>query len=340
MKRITPAPGPSLPSNALGYSSMIDRVAAETRDHELVTLHDSGPYRHLRLQGSRTSDYWFEVTTWPDYIAVNGSMGSFIFRMGGNDVFDSSSAGAKREPIVLAALARAVDRNRGLREYDMEAFAQAVLSYVVTQTAALPLGDRQAIVDDVLARVILTEEFATQCEEGAREAIASYDGHLGFQFAPDVEWDFSDYSAALTWSAHALDLVVKTYRDRATTRPSATPAPAADRASIAAPAPRPPAYFERPFTRRDVDHALSVEILLGSVTTESLTQVIYDLSRSMSHARTLTQEAAAELAEAGLNDPRLTRDSLTDIVFAGLSLEASTIPVETRPSQQRNATAA
>ena len=314
MKRTISAPGPRIPSNAFGYSTMIDRVAGETRDHELVTLHDSGPYRHLRLQGSRTSDYWFEVTTWPDYVAVNGSMGSFVFRMGGNDIFGSSSAGVKREPVVLA--------------------------HVVTQTADVPLGDRQSIVDDVLARVILTEEFATQCEEGAREAIASYDGHLGFQFAPDVEWDFSDYSAALTWSAHALDLVVKAYRDGATSRPSVAPAPAVDGASVATPAPRPPAYFERPFTRRDVDLALSVEILLGSMTTESLTQVIYDLSRSMPHARTLTQKAAAELAEAGLNDPQLTRDSLTDIVFAGLSLEASTISVGTRPPHLRDAATA
>ena len=207
------APEPLIPRSIFGFSPMRQRVHSELSENVMHAYLDSGMYRHLSFVSPEpTRGHWCVITSSPDALTILGSMGAFTFTHRG-DPFEMITSDVNTTLAQLARDVSAVDRHYGLREYDMETFGQAVLANVASGTRDRTDEDRRAIVADVLTRVVLTEEYGTQCEEGAREAIDMYDGHLGFQFDPDTKWDFESYSAAFEWSAHALILGVERYRE-------------------------------------------------------------------------------------------------------------------------------
>lgn len=54
------------------------RYDKDTGKHVLTVLHDEGQYRHLRMSAPDTSEYWFEVATWPGSLAVRGDAGKVL----------------------------------------------------------------------------------------------------------------------------------------------------------------------------------------------------------------------------------------------------------------------
>ncbi|BDZ52404.1 hypothetical protein GCM10025867_46450 (plasmid) [Frondihabitans sucicola] len=208
-----------VPSNPFGYGTMKPRFESEVKAHQMTILKDDGLYRHLSFRNPDNGGYWFDILTWPGSLVIAADMGSFTFRRE-PDMFEWFGTGSFIEYPYLSQKVVAVDARMGLREYDMTIFASRVLDYVVEHTQEMPQGDRQSVIDDVLARVILTEDYATQCEEGAREAILDYPGLNGFQFERDVDWKFDDFSAAFTWCCHAIRHGILAYRD-AKTAPAA-----------------------------------------------------------------------------------------------------------------------
>ena len=47
--------------------------------HEMKVLLDNGIYRHLRFKQQGSSNMWFDVVTWPGFLAYTGDMGAFVF---------------------------------------------------------------------------------------------------------------------------------------------------------------------------------------------------------------------------------------------------------------------
>lgn len=47
--------------------------------HEMTVYKDEGFYRHIRFGRPKSSIYYFELTTWPGYLAVTGDCGDFLF---------------------------------------------------------------------------------------------------------------------------------------------------------------------------------------------------------------------------------------------------------------------
>lgn len=56
-----------------------ERFLNITKDHELSILLDQGLYKHLRLMNPKSSPYWFDITTWPNYLCISGDMGCYTF---------------------------------------------------------------------------------------------------------------------------------------------------------------------------------------------------------------------------------------------------------------------
>jgi hypothetical protein len=49
-------------------------------NHQLEILLDNGVYRHLRFKANANSwNMWFDVVTWPGFLAYSGDMGCFVF---------------------------------------------------------------------------------------------------------------------------------------------------------------------------------------------------------------------------------------------------------------------
>jgi len=47
--------------------------------HSLKVLHHEGVYRHLQCQVGDDYHMRFFITTWPNYLAITGDMGTFVF---------------------------------------------------------------------------------------------------------------------------------------------------------------------------------------------------------------------------------------------------------------------
>ena len=56
-----------------------ERFAKDTATHAMTILRDDGLYRHLRFKRPDTSSYYFDIITWPGYLAITGDMGANLF---------------------------------------------------------------------------------------------------------------------------------------------------------------------------------------------------------------------------------------------------------------------
>lgn len=69
-----PANRPLRTSNDIAVE-VADRFRQDTANHELKILHDDGLHRHLLLRNPRSSEYWFEIVTWPGSLTIRGDVG-------------------------------------------------------------------------------------------------------------------------------------------------------------------------------------------------------------------------------------------------------------------------
>lgn len=56
-----------------------EQFLEDVKDHRLTIIKDDGLYRHLRFKQPGTSNMFFDIVTWPGYLAYTGDMGSFVF---------------------------------------------------------------------------------------------------------------------------------------------------------------------------------------------------------------------------------------------------------------------
>lgn len=54
-------------------------AARDLRDHKITLRYARGLYRHWRCQRLGSSVYYFDIVTWPGYLAFVGDMGDFVF---------------------------------------------------------------------------------------------------------------------------------------------------------------------------------------------------------------------------------------------------------------------
>lgn len=57
----------------------IERFSKDTATHEMTVIRDDGVYRHLRFKRPSSSAYYFDLVTWPCFLAITGDMGENMF---------------------------------------------------------------------------------------------------------------------------------------------------------------------------------------------------------------------------------------------------------------------
>lgn len=58
---------------------VLTRFVRDVADHRLQVIREDGLYRHLRFKRPGSSAYYFDLVTWPGYLAVTGDMGTWTF---------------------------------------------------------------------------------------------------------------------------------------------------------------------------------------------------------------------------------------------------------------------
>jgi hypothetical protein len=175
-----------------------ERFAKETAEHELTVLRDDGLYRHLRFKASGTSFYWYDLITWPGYLAVGGDVDWFVFARV-EDMFTFFRDGSRYGINPVYWSEKLQDGRERVRRYCEDAFKRVVGE----ELKRLPVPNLSEAQRE--ARSLLRERMDdgdAQWAESAREMLA--DAEQAGLFSDTWEWNFTDWDWAFLWCCHAI----------------------------------------------------------------------------------------------------------------------------------------
>lgn len=210
--------------------------------HEMTVKLDNGIYRHLRFSQPNSSNMWFDIVTWPGFLAYAGDMGSFVFtRL--PDMFQFFRTDAEKEGLGInlgywGEKLEAVDRNgreNGNRVYSPDRLREQVEYHIKTwveefegpydsseEEAVAAKADfeaelREAIDEDVYS-------YLDSSEHEARTAVRDFSVEIGghkYEFYDTWEWNCDEYTFRFVWCCYAIAWAIKQYDARQTTEAAA-----------------------------------------------------------------------------------------------------------------------
>lgn len=206
--------------------------------HAMEVLKDDGIYRHLRFaqKGEHSCSQYFNIVTWPGYLAYSGDMGCFVFsRL--RDMFEffrtdrRDNLGSLRINLnYWAEKLEAVDCHGGssigaAKEYSETIFKDRVNEHVnewieefqgeydsgeeefAKQKNAFAAELRFAVKNEVL-------RYADDGENMARDVLRDFSCEIGgkkFKFVDTWEWDLREYTLRFVWCCYAIAWALKQY---------------------------------------------------------------------------------------------------------------------------------
>ena len=202
--------------------------------HEMQVLMDNGVYRHLRFKKPKTGIAWFDIVTWPGYLAYTGDMGSFVFsRL--NDMFEFFRTDRREDRLGInrsywGEKLQAVERSGhkgAYREYSEDRLKQHVEDEIKTWIEEFegPVGEadeeecseakakfekalREAVEEDIYYHIEGESEETGQ--RILRDFCFEHEGRK-YEFSDTWEWDCQDYTYRFTWCCYALAWSIKKY---------------------------------------------------------------------------------------------------------------------------------
>jgi hypothetical protein len=205
------------------------RFERDTAGHGMTVLHDDGLYRHLRFQNPGRSAYWFDLVTWPGFLAFAGDMDGYVFTRV-EDMF-TFFRGHNINPDYWAE--KVVDGRDRLKRYEQDLLDQQVKEALAEYDTAYPdlvvAFEGAKVVYDGLPQSKrypfsvkgMREPFEPRPPAEVRELVADFerDGEtsheagarrmLGELESARVvldtwEWDLRDWDWQFLWACHAI----------------------------------------------------------------------------------------------------------------------------------------
>lgn len=181
----------------------------DTAEHVMTVLHDDGLYRHLRFRNPASAIYYFDLVTWPGYLAISGDAGDFLFART-EDMF-TFFEGSEINPHYWSEKLVAPAGRRSVREFSRSAYQDLVRAWAAEQsdevaTAALEELISEDIHDEHHARQMLSD-----FSRGDARIVDSW------------EWDMCQFSFRFLWCCWAIHNGIARYRAHQATL---TPSPA------------------------------------------------------------------------------------------------------------------
>ncbi|MER7788602.1 hypothetical protein [Streptomyces sp. NPDC097640] len=183
------------------YPEIAERFARDIAGHQMTVLHDEGLYRHLRFMAPRSSEFWFELVTWPGSLTIRGDYGGPHTFSRLDDMFQFFRAD-RRWGINPHYWAEKLGRDggrRSVKEYSESLLRQRVVEQFVEDArwnGGVPAGSGKA-----LRTWVLDEDLSD--EHRARNVLEDF-AHQGYEFEDVWEWDFHDYRPDFLWACHAI----------------------------------------------------------------------------------------------------------------------------------------
>jgi hypothetical protein len=190
-------------------SRAAERFAENTSEHELTVLRDDGLYRHLRFQKPGTSIYYFDLVTWPGYLAIVGDAGDYLFRRT-QDMFEFFSSESDRiNPRYWSEKLQGPGYDLA-REYSHDALRTRVLEW--GRQHCEEWGDGEMVYTSLLAGALEREILAdyTHSEEAGRAWLAELEEVVGD--LETWEWDLREFDGRFLWCCWAIVWGIEQYR--------------------------------------------------------------------------------------------------------------------------------
>ncbi len=115
------------------YTCTKERFKRDIRDHRMTIIRDDDVHRHIQFKRPNTSCYYFDIITWPGYLAISGDCGSYTFARI-RDMFEFFSD-ESRDPYFInpsywGEKLQSVDRHGGYQEFSGEKLAEIFKSWM------------------------------------------------------------------------------------------------------------------------------------------------------------------------------------------------------------------
>ena len=184
----------------LGYAKHLDGV---------TVLHEDGLYRHIQF-GARGAVGWFELTTWPNRLAITGDIGGWVFGKSAEDMFElfarrdgDISPDYWQEKVVAGA---------PVKEFSEDGFTRQVVEDFWQRRHEFA-GERRALFREIREDVL---EFVEH-EHEARSNLESFrytpkNGGRAFIYRDSWEWNLTDWSPHYLRACHAVVWGINRYR--------------------------------------------------------------------------------------------------------------------------------
>ena len=196
----------------------------DVETHQLKILRNDGVYRHLRFKRPDSGTYYFDIVTWPGFLAISGDMGEamfsrvddmfMFFRMGKND-FNFHAERKLNINVGYWSEKLLAGSKEGIKRYESELFHDAV-----KERYDRYCEDKGWQPDDEMAEVLwqeLTEEVLNQdeFEYTAFTAANQFESNVcDFSFSDFWETNLRAYTYHHIWQLYAIAYAVDAY-DRA-----------------------------------------------------------------------------------------------------------------------------
>ncbi|MBE5528356.1 hypothetical protein A9J41_12645 [Laribacter hongkongensis] len=194
-----------------------ERFAKDTAEHKIQVIRDDGVYRHLRFKKPDSSAYYFDLVTWPGYLAITGDMGGNLFSRV-NDMFSFFRTDFRRGDCTInpsywhEKLVCQGERD-GATEFDEAAFRRVIGGYRIRWMRDMKMDGKSkddrcelwdAVENDVLAEL----------DDGQTDAAmiaASRFKHGGYSFNDLFYYNFKKFTLHYIWRCRAIVWGIEQY---------------------------------------------------------------------------------------------------------------------------------
>jgi len=185
---------------AMNYKCAKEQFLNNVKNHKIKTIRDDGLYRHIRMTNG-SSNYRYDLITWPGYLCVTGDCGSYLFARI-EDMFEFFR-NQEINPYCWAekVLAESTCSN-GVAEFSVKKFEENVIKYAVGE------------VEDGIEKIKIMEEIQPllECanEWECAEAMRNFGSDI-VDFTDFWECDCKEYTNQYIWCLYAIVYAIQKY---------------------------------------------------------------------------------------------------------------------------------
>lgn len=196
-----------------------ERFLHDTRHHKIEVMRDDGLYRHLRFKDPSTIVYYFDLVTWPGYLAIVGDCGDFVFSRT-RDMFEffgvDDNGGERRlsiNPQYWSEKLQAPRMEKATR-YSYDAFREHVREWLASVSRDLDPDDAASLRVAVNDHLLADHLDAVHGDHEAHVLLRDFE-HNGIRIGDSWEWSLRDYDWAFLWCCWAIVYGIHMYRTAA-----------------------------------------------------------------------------------------------------------------------------